>query len=129
MDNSSQFSPDRIAAMLLDLPTGLYQSDCRLIDLEAIVREQAEAVEIAEINASLNAPEGKNAAERDLQRKATLAKDETVRATKRELNAAQSNLEHEKANNKMLSRQFAGLCHLSELKAAQMQLMSKGATR
>lgn len=130
MNNDLTFSPDGIVATLTDLPKSLLNSDSRILQEEQTLVELTETLEIAEVNASLNAnPDGKNAEARALQIKKALAENLEVQAARAAVNGAKGRLETEKANNKMLARQFAGICHVSELRAAQMTLMSRGATK
>ncbi len=130
VNNDLMFSPDSIVATLTDLPKSLLDSDLLIAQAEQSFAELTETLEIAEVNASLNAnQDGKNAEARALQLKAALAKDPTVAACRAGVSQAKAKLEIEKANNKMLSRQFASMCHIAELRAAQMILMSKGVTK
>jgi hypothetical protein len=63
-----------------------------------------------------------------LTRKAVLSDPQVVAIGKR-IRSAEVDLQIEQANNKQLSRQFAGECHIAELKAAKMQMTSRGVTR
>ena len=129
-NNGGLFSTDRIADALVGLPVSLAQSDNRIADEERKLAQLTEALELAEVNASLEAIcDGKDAATRDLQRKQAVARNADVKAAQTAALTARANVEQTKAENKQLSRQFAAYCHLAELKAAQMTLMSKGVTQ
>lgn len=125
----SPFSPGNIAVTLSELPSKLHTSDVSIALLETKVAELKESVEIAETNASLNAnDDGKNEEKRKLQRAQAVAKDPEVLDAKKALRAAIEELEIEKASNKQLSREFAGMCHIAEMKSNQMLLTAKGVT-
>lgn len=125
----SSFSLGNIAVTLTELPKKLYDSDVAIAILETKIADLKESIEIAEVNASLTAnDDGKNEEKRKLQRAKAVNEDPEVMRLRQECRAAVENLELEKANNKQLSREFAGMCHISELKAAQMILQAKGVT-
>lgn len=128
--NDLMLSTESIAATLNDLPMQLFDSDVEIAQAETSLGELRETLEIAKTNASLNANlDGKNAEARALQLKAALAQSPEVKEAQKEVAALESGIAEMQAQNKMLSRQFAGLCHIAELRAAQMNLMSKGVTK
>lgn len=129
-NNASPFSPDSIVATLAELPGKVLQSDMEIAKCEAVLDDLNENLELAEVNASLNAQtDGKDAATRELQRKKAVGTDGDVQQYKVRVGALKVNLEEARAQNKMLTRQFAAYCHIAELKAAQLNLMSKGVTK
>ena len=128
--NDLSVSNESIVATLNDLPKQLFESDVEIAQAENSLGELRESLEIAKTNAALNAnPDGKNAEQRALQLKSALAKSAEVKEAQKEVSALEAGIAEMQAQNKMLSRQFAGLCHIAELKAAHMILMSKGATK
>jgi hypothetical protein len=128
--NDQMLSPDGIVTTLANLPGDLYKSDVLLAELDAKQSDLQESLEITEVNVSLNANcDGKNAEARELQRKQALAASEDVQSARKQVSILKADIEIEKANNKMLSRQFAGTCHIAELRAAQMILQAKGVTK
>lgn len=128
-NNSNPISTDSIAATLQDLPTRLLQSDLQIAQAEKVLTELQESLELAEVNASLNAQcDGRDAPTRELQRKQAVSNDADVKNARSAMLNAKVRIESLKAENKQLSRQFAGLCHIAELRGSQFQLMSKGVT-
>jgi hypothetical protein len=122
-----RFSPANIAAMLIDLPGKLQASDNAISQAEQTVKEMEETFDIEKVNVSLNATlDGKNAEARKAQLDNAIAKSDEVKAAKSAVAGAKIRLEGLQAENKQLSRSFAAWCHVAELKAAQMILMSKG---
>ena len=127
---TDQFSVESIVMTLAKLPGDLFQSDKLIAEINTRLAESEESLQVSEVNASLNAPQdGKNAADRELQRKNALAADPEVKAARKAVASLKSEIDIEQANNKMMARQFAGLCHIAEIKSAQMNLMSKGVTK
>ncbi len=130
VNNDQMFSPDGIAATLVNLPKQLQDSDNTIATAQNTVDELHESLEIAITNASLNAnPDGKNADARKLQLDKAIAENQEVKAARSAWLGAKSRLEQLQAENKQMSRLFAAWCHVAELKAAQMILMSKGVTK
>ena len=128
---SDPFSSENIDATLIQLTNDLYESDMRIANTEQVLAEQAESVELVEVNVSLNTEYGEKdtAPTREQKRKQAVLKSQEVKSVKADASKAQINLDEEKANNKKLARQFAAACHIAERQAARMNLMStKGAT-
>jgi hypothetical protein len=122
-----RFSPANIAAMLIDLPGKLQASDNAISQAEQTVKELDETLDIEKVNVSLNATlDGKNAEARKAQLDNAISNSAEVKAAKSAVAGAKIRLEGLQAENKQLSRSFAAWCHVAELKAAQMILMSKG---
>lgn len=128
-NNGNSFSADSIVATLARLPGDLYLSDCKVNNLENILAELEETLQIAEINASLNAPDGKNESARELNRKKSIAENPTVQNARKVVRSRQAELEEAKTENKMIARQFAAWCHIAEVESARMILMSKGVSK
>lgn len=130
VNNDQMFSPDGIVATLASLPKQLQDSDNAIAAAQTTVNELQESLDVAIVNASLNAnADGKNAEARKLQTDKAIAASVEVQAAKAALQGAKIRLEQLQAENKQLSRSFAGWCHIAELKAAQFNLMSKGVTK
>lgn len=125
--NDQKFSPDGIVATLTALPKQLQDSDNAIAAAEKNVKELEETLDIEKVNVSLNATlDGKNAEARKAQLDKALSESQEVKFAKATLASAKIRLEGLQAENKQLSRSFAAWCHVAELKAAQMILMSKG---
>lgn len=128
--NDQMFSPDGIVATLVSLPKQLQENDNAIAQAQITVDELKESLELATVNASLNAnADGKNADARKLQTDKAIAESAEVKAARSAWLGAKSRMELLQSENKQLSRTFAAMCHVAELKAAQMILMSKGATK
>lgn len=126
-NNGSPLSSDSIVATLNTLPGDLYVSDLKILDIESNLDAVKESLEIAEINASLNAPDDTNEPKRVLKRKKAILEDASCIAQRKFVREMQTELDTAQAENKMIARQFAGYCHMAELRAAQLNLMTKGA--
>lgn len=125
--NDQKFSPDGIVATLTALPKQLQDSDNQIALVENTVKELEESLDLAKVNVSLETPlDGKNAEARKAQLDKALSESQDVKAAKVAVAGAKIRLEGLQAENKQLSRSFAAWCHIAELKAAQMLLMSKG---
>lgn len=130
MSDDQMFSPGSIAATLANLPKQLQENDLAIVTAQTALDELKESFELAIVNASLNAPaDGKNAEQRKLQTDRAVAENAEVKAARAAWLGAKTRLEQQQAENKQLSRSFAAWCHIAELKAAQMLLMSKGVSK
>ena len=130
MNNDQMFSPDGIAETLISIPKEILLIEQEIARAKSQLDEREETLQIAIVNASLNAPQdGSNAPARELQRKQAVAANAEVKIAQTGVTTARIALEQLEARNKQLSRSFAAWCHVAELKAAQMILMSKGETK
>lgn len=121
-----QLSLSAIEHGLIGIPLDLEVSDIVLAQLRTNLAEAEETLDLARTNAMLQAPDGKNESERKLNRDRAIANDADCKAAKDAVRAVQFSIAEAEANNSKLRRDFAGHCHIAELRAAQMILQSKG---
>jgi hypothetical protein len=125
--NGDPFLPENIVATLVSLPKQLQDNDNAIAQAQTTLDELKESLDLEIVNASLNAnADGKNAEARKMQTDKAIAESQEVKAAKSAWLGGKSRLESLQAENKQMSRSFAAMCHIAELKAAQMILMSKG---
>lgn len=122
-----RFSPVNIATTLTALPKQLQDSDNQIALAQNTVNELEESLDLVKVNVSLDAKvDGTNEPTRKRQLDKVLSESQDVKAAKVAVAGAKIRLEGLQAENKQMSRSFAAWCHVAELKAAQMILMSKG---
>lgn len=113
-----------IETELRDLPNHLADAEREAANSQRRLDELKETLEMAETNVSLNTPaDGKDAETRKMQRGKAVAENPEVRAWKSEIQSEQERLDIAKIDADALRRRFGGMCHIAELKAAQLRIM------
>ena len=125
----SQPSLREIEASLMQLPYDLAAVEGSLAQLKIELDDLTSQLEMAKVNASLNAPDGRNAEARELARKQSIATDRECVDAQHALTVKKIEIANFETEATRMRRQFAAQCHLAELRAAQLQLQAKGVTR
>jgi hypothetical protein len=118
----------RIVSDLLQTPDELRQMESLHVSLRSDLGVARAALEDAKLNASINAVcDGKNEAERKVQRDAAISKDGAVRALMGKVAELETALAAGDVDAKGLSRRFQAAVALAELQSARLNMLSTAA--
>ncbi len=118
-----------IEQSLIGLTASLEASDIAIASLRTTLLEQTDALEVAKTNAALNAPDAGNEGQRKLNRDKAIADDSVVFFSKKNISDTQFKIAENEAHNASQRRQFAAMCHIAAMRAAQMILHAKGTVK